>query len=147
MNSRTLVDKKNKRKQKINQSCKDLIKVAQSIKEANLSPAKPLQWRHIKHDGVSNHRRLDCLLNCLFRRRSKKTSKFRVTGLCEGNSPVSGEFPAQRASNAENVSIWWEILPFRGFWSRKTPLFQPKSLILIVPIIGTLFQQISDSRR
>ena len=23
-----------------------------------------------------------------------------------GNSPVTGEFPAQRASNAENVSIW-----------------------------------------
>ena len=37
----------------------------------------------------------------------KETSKFRVTGLCEGNSPVTGEFPAQRASNAENVSIWW----------------------------------------
>ena len=41
------------------------------------------------------------------RRRSKKTSKLRVTGLCEGNSPVTGEFPAQRASNAENASIWW----------------------------------------
>ena len=26
---------------------------------------------------------------------------------CAGNSPVSGEFPAQRASNPENVSIWW----------------------------------------
>ena len=38
---------------------------------------------------------------------SKKTSKLRVTGLCEGNPPVTGEFPAQRASNAENVSIWW----------------------------------------
>ena len=41
------------------------------------------------------------------RRRSKKTSKLRVAGLCEGNSAVTGEFPAQRASNAENVSIWW----------------------------------------
>ena len=41
------------------------------------------------------------------KRRSKKTSKPRVTGLCEGNSPVTGEFPAQSASNAENVSIWW----------------------------------------
>ena len=40
-------------------------------------------------------------------RRSKKTSKLRVTGLCAGNSPVTGEFPAQMASNAENVSIWW----------------------------------------
>ena len=37
----------------------------------------------------------------------KKTSKLRVTGLCEGNSPVTGELPAQGASNAENVSIWW----------------------------------------
>ena len=36
-----------------------------------------------------------------------KKSKLRVTGLCEGNSPVTGEFPAQRASNAENASIWW----------------------------------------
>ena len=38
---------------------------------------------------------------------SKKTSKLRVTGICAGNSPATGEFPAQRASNAENVSIWW----------------------------------------
>ena len=42
-----------------------------------------------------------------FRRRSKKTSKLRVTGLCEGNSPATGEFPAQRAIDAENISIWW----------------------------------------
>ena len=65
-----------------------------------------LQWRHNWRDGVSNHQPHDCLLNRLSRRRSKKTSK-RVTGLCEGNSPVIGEFPAQRASNAKNVSIWW----------------------------------------
>ena len=44
-------------------------------------------------NGVSNHRRLDCLLNRFFRFRSKKTSKLRVNGLCEGNSPVTGEFP------------------------------------------------------
>ena len=37
----------------------------------------------------------------------KKTSKLRVTGLCEGNSPMTGEFPAQRASNAEIFSILW----------------------------------------
>ena len=36
-----------------------------------------------------------------------KTSKLRVTGLCVGNSPGTGEFPAQMASYAENVSIWW----------------------------------------
>ena len=66
-----------------------------------------LQWSHNERDGVSNHQPHDCSLKCLFRRRSKKISKFHVTGLCEGNSPVTGEFPAQRASNTENVSIWW----------------------------------------
>ena len=45
---------------------------------------KPLRGRHNEGDGASNHLRLDCLLNRLFRRRSKKTSKLRVTGLCEG---------------------------------------------------------------
>ena len=66
-----------------------------------------LQWRHNGRDDVSNHRLHDYLLNRLFRHRSKKTSKLRVAGFCAGNSPVTGEFPAQRASNAENVSIWW----------------------------------------
>ena len=37
----------------------------------------------------------------------KKKSKLCITGLCVWNSPVTGEFPAQMASNAENVSIWW----------------------------------------
>ena len=66
-----------------------------------------LRWRQNGHDGVSNHQPHDCLLNRLFRRRSKKTSKLSLTGLCAGNSPGTGEFPAQMASNAENVSIWW----------------------------------------
>ena len=66
-----------------------------------------LQWRHNGRDCVSNYRRLDCLLSRLFRRRSKKTSKLRVTGLYGVNSPVAGEFPAQRTSDAENASIWW----------------------------------------
>ena len=46
-----------------------------------------LHWRHNDHDGVSNHQPLGCLLNRLFRQRSKKTSKLRVTALCVGNSP------------------------------------------------------------
>ena len=66
-----------------------------------------LRWRHSEHDSVSNHQPHDCLLNRLFGRKPKKTSKLRETGLCAGNSPATGEFPAQRASNAENVSIWW----------------------------------------
>ena len=65
-----------------------------------------LQWHNNEHDGISNHLHLHCLLHCWFRPTSKKTSKLRVTGLC-ANSPVTGEFPTQKASNTENVSIWW----------------------------------------
>ena len=45
----------------------------------------------------------------------KENIKLRVTGLCVGNSPVTGEFPTQMASNAENVSIWWR---HHGAWQR-----------------------------
>ena len=72
-----------------------------------------LHWRHNGHDWVSNHQPYDCSLNRLFRRRSKKTSKLRATGLSVGNSTGTGEFPAQMASNAENISIWWRHHEFR----------------------------------
>ena len=49
-----------------------------------------LQWRHNGCDSASNHQPHYCFLNRLFRHRSKKTF-----------------FPAQIASNAENVSIPW----------------------------------------
>ena len=52
-----------------------------------------LQWRHNDYDGVSNPQPHSCLLNRLFRRRSKKTSKHRVTGLCVGNSPGPANSP------------------------------------------------------
>ena len=55
----------------------------------------------IERNGVSNHQFHDCLLNRSFRRRSKEASKLCDTSLCAGNSPVTGEFPAQKASNAE----------------------------------------------
>ena len=68
---------------------------------------RALQWRHNGCDGVSNHQPLHCSINCLFRSRSKKTSKPCVAGLCARNSSTTGEFPAQLASYAESVSIWW----------------------------------------
>ena len=67
----------------------------------------PLRWSHNEGDSVSTHQPHHCLLSRLFERKSKKTSKLRVTGLCAGNSPETDEFPAQMACNAENVSIWW----------------------------------------
>ena len=75
--------------------------------ELRCNVKKTLRWRHNEHDSVSNHQPHDCLLNRLFRRRSKKTSKLDVTGLCAGNSSGTGEFSAQMTSNAENASIWW----------------------------------------
>ena len=50
-----------------------------------------LQWHHNGHSGVSNHQPHDCLLNRLFRRRSNKTSKLRVTSLRKWP-----EFPTNR---------------------------------------------------
>ena len=69
-----------------------------------MSKLRSLQWRYNGHDGISNYHPYHCLLNRLF---SGRTSKLRVTGLCEENSPVTGEFPTQRASNTENISIGW----------------------------------------
>ena len=83
----------------------------QNLETSPLNPelvvSDSLQKRHNEHDGVSNHQPHNCLLNRLFKRRSKKTSNLRVTGLCAGNSPVTGEFPTHRASDAENIAIWW----------------------------------------
>ena len=75
---------------------------------ANNAENVSIWWRHHDNgrDGVSNHQSYDCLLNCLFKRRSN-TSKLRVSGLCAGNSPVTGEFPTEIASNVENVTVWW----------------------------------------
>ena len=86
----------------------DFVVWSVSRKKVAQSHEVSLQWRHNGHDGVSNHQPHGYLLNRLFRRRSETISKLRVTGLCAGNSPVTGdaEFPAKRASNAENVSIW-----------------------------------------
>ena len=57
----------------------------------------PLRWHHNGRDSDSNHQLHSCLLNRLFRRRSRKTSEGIRTG----------EFPTQEVSNMENISIWW----------------------------------------
>ena len=61
---------------------------------------RSLQWRNNGRDDVSNHK----LFN---HAQIKENIKAPCHCLCMGNSPVTGEFPAQMASNAENVSIWW----------------------------------------
>ena len=85
----------------------DIMQIASTSAQFSEYVEMSLQIRHNERDGVSTHQPHDCLLNRLFRRRSDKTSKLHATGLCAGNSPVTGEFFTQRASNAVNVSIWW----------------------------------------
>ena len=81
-----------------------------------------LQWRRNETDGVSNYQSHDCLLNRLFRRRSKKTSKLRVTGLYERNSPMTGEFPhkgpvTRKMFPFDDVIMWWfTLIPFASWF-------------------------------
>ena len=92
----------------------------------------------------------------LFRRRSKKTSNLRVTGLCAGNSPVAGELSVQMASNAENVSIGWrhhvrvrdekiEVLGFSAIYIRGLAAFAD-GIHLIQELHGYSVQLSIDSR-
>ena len=70
-------------------------------------------------DCLSNHQPRGCLLNRLFKLRSKKTSKLRVTGLLCGEFTGIGEFPAQMASDAVDVSIWWRHLALSKYIPQK----------------------------
>ena len=65
----------------------------------------------------------------------RKHQQLCVTGLCAGNSPVTGEFPAQRASNAENVSIWWRHHVYCIFYEGLVVLHRmfPRANFLRVP--------------
>ena len=109
--------------------------------QQNTKMRRASERRHNGHNGVSNHQPHHFSLNRLFRRRSKKTSKLRVTGLCEGNSPVTGEFPAQMASNAENVSIGWRHHGMHSFvdsWHMiDTAFIWPNGSILLIEPLGT----------
>ena len=56
---------------------------------------------------ASQTTRITIVYSTVIQAQIEENIKLRVTGLYAGNSPVTGEFPAQMASNAENVSIWW----------------------------------------
>ena len=115
-----------------------------------MHPFHSLWWRQNEREGVSNHRHLDCLLNCLFRCRSKKASKLHVTGLCEGNPPMTGGFPSQRASNMENVSIWlhhhagWKIKISHEYWCVHHTCVIEKTFYCNL-IINRLFRSMCDN--
>ena len=92
------------------------------------------QWCHNDHDGVSNHQPHGCLLNRLFRCRSKKTSKLRVTGLCAGNSPGPVNSP-------QKVPIMRKMFPFDDVIMHVWELVR---LILEIPWWSTLWSQFNS---
>ena len=75
-------------------------------------------WRHNERDSVSNHRHLDCLLNRLFRRRSKSTPKLYITGRCEGNSTVTGHMIiyAITSANLGKYAIQRDVTEWLTVW-------------------------------
>ena len=85
-----------------------------SIQSSDTMQRHPLQRRHNGLDGVSYHQSHDCLLSRLFGRRSKKTSKLRVTGLCAGNSPGTGTRGQYRGKCFHLMTSSWL---FRGVFS------------------------------
>ena len=108
--------------------------------QTSLYLARTLRWRHNGHDGVSNHQPHDCLLNRLLGCRLKKTSKLRVTGLCKGNSPVTGELPHKRPVTRKmfpfddvtmilNCTVLNEIIVF---WLKRSSKNQWKLTYVIV---------------
>ena len=65
-------------------------------------------WRHNWYDSVSNHQPRDCLLDCLFRCRPKKTSKLRVTAW-----PLWVEFTGDRWFNCPHKRpVTRKMFPF-----------------------------------
>ena len=81
---------------------------------------KSLRWRHNWRDNVSNHQPQDCLLNRLCRRRSKKTSKLRVTGLCVGPVNSPHKWPVTRKMFPFDDVIMCDILFMRWITDKYT---------------------------
>ena len=71
-------------------------------------PSTTLHWRHNDHDGASNHQPLGCLFNRLYRRRSKKTSKFRVTGTQPGSlhTAVQRKYTQPCSLFSRGTAVW-----------------------------------------
>ena len=88
----------------------------------------PLQWCHNGRDSVPNHQPYDFLLNGLFKRRSKKISKLRVTGLCafpRKKWPVTRKmFPFDDVIMQSGLSLWRSLLrPLSSWWRHHMEIF------------------------
>ena len=106
-----------------------LIDIQRNFVQNKTGTSLSLQWCHNERDIISNHRRLECLLSRLFRRRLKKITKLRLTD----HPPVVGGFPSQRTSNAQNASISWRhhvVSTGACWWSSAVRCWKAKSNVM-----------------
>ena len=100
-----------------NESCFILIQILLEL----------VSWhrRHNDYGGVSNHQPRGCLLKRLFRRKSKETSKLRVTGLCVGNSPGPVNSP-------HKGPVTRKMFPFDDFIMSQGPIDNKLLLVQVI---------------
>ena len=86
----------------------------QTRRQRNISS----QWRHNERYGVSNHRRLDCLLNLLFKHRSKKNQSSASLAFVRGihrwpvNSPHKGPVTRKIFPIDDVIMCYSDVLKF-----------------------------------
>ena len=117
-----------------------------------------LRWRHNERDSVSNHQPHGCLLNGLLRRRSKKTSKLLVTGLCVGNSPGPVNSP-HKGPVTRKMFPCYDVIMFKFIFLNKNyniltqisikyvpkgPINKEQSLVKIMALCQTGDKLLSD---
>ena len=90
-----------------------------------------LQWRHNGHDGVSNHQLHDCLLNRLFRRRSKKTSNQSIWW--RHHEFLDWHIPVKPADNMEGQLLWSSCCCYCNFVMAYSRI--PKALWYVVDLL------------
>ena len=98
-----------------------------------------LQWRHNESDGVPNDRRRDCLLNRLLRRRSKRTSKLHVTGLCGGIHRSSADSPHIRPVRRKMFPFDDVIMFHRTFPSATSTRLVTGAPLELIKLVQGLF--------
>ena len=58
-----------------------------------------------EYHGISKHQQLKCFSTASLSYHQRKHQSSVLLALCEGNPPVTGGFPSQRASNSEIISM------------------------------------------
>ena len=63
------------------------------------------------HNGAlyllkSNHRKIGCWFNILFKLTTKKHQSLELLAFCKQKPPVCGGFPSERDNSVESFSMW-----------------------------------------